>query len=114
MPTPVLAADVKALAEELTTVLDAKVNLYIELAKLQVLESFWGAKYKMGVVTLAAHLLTLMNRAGGSAGSVSSEAVGELSISYSAPTSDSELGTTTYGSMYIALRKTLNITPLVV
>jgi hypothetical protein len=114
--TPVESSDVLVYAPELSALNPAQIEIYLDLAKSFVFETKWGAKYKSGVCLLTAHFLTLQSRGGGASGHITSESVGELSVSYSslASSSDEDYKTTTYGSMYIALRKTLKITPLVV
>lgn len=113
--TSVEASDVINIAPELSSMDTGLVEFYLELAKNFVNETKWGRKYKQAVCLLTAHFLVIKNREGGSAGPVTSEAVGELSIGYgSVSDKGDELLATTYGSMYFSLRKTLTITPLVV
>lgn len=113
--TTVETSDVLVYAPELSSLDNSFVQVYLDLAKNFVFENKWERKYKQAVCLLTAHFLTIAQRAGGSAGPITSESVGELSISYgSVSDKGDELLTTTYGSMYFALRKTLKITPLVV
>ena len=113
--TTVTASDVLIYAPELSTLNNDLVEVYLELAQNFVYENKWGRKYKQAVCLLTAHFLTIKQRSAGSAGPITSESVGELSVSYGAVSDKAdELLTTTYGSMYYSLRKTLTITPLVV
>lgn len=113
MTTAVVPADVIAYAPELTG--NPLIQIYLDLAKTFVFENKWGVKYKPAVCLLTAHFLTLQLRLAGSAGPITQEAVGELSISYGAVSDKAdELQATTYGTIYLQYRKTLTITPLVV
>ena len=112
MATIVTAAQVKAFAAEFATVSDAKVDLYISYAGLFLAENKWKNRYTFGVILMACHLLSLSGRTG-AAGALSSERVGDLSVSYSSSAGDDELRTTSYGEQYISLRKTITTTPIV-
>lgn len=113
--TNVEISDVLLIAPELSNLSEPLIEFFIELAKDHVNETKWGARYKRAVCLLTAHLLTLKNRGAGGAGAITSESVGELSVSYGAVSDKADvLLTTTYGSMFYSLRKTLSITPMVV
>lgn len=113
--TVVEVADVLTYAPEISSLGNPLIQVYLDLAKNFVFETKWERKYKQAICLLTAHFCTLKNRSAGGVGPITSESVGELSISYgNVSDKGDELLTTTYGSMYYALRKTLKITPLVV
>lgn len=84
-------------ADLLTTVLDSTC---------QMLGDCWGAKKSWGHVYLAAHFATVAQ--GNAGGPVSSRSIDKISESYAVqPPSDPDLGSTKWGLLYLALRKTL-------
>lgn len=108
--------DLKKIAPELESETAARLQFFIDFAIQSVNSSVFGDKSDKAVTLLAAHFLTLSNR-GGAGGSVTSEKVGDLSRSYSAPSGkigESELATTAYGQMFLTLLKSLSISPRVV
>lgn len=112
----VSATDIKKFAPELESEPNSRIQFFIDFALLSVNASVFGDKTDKAVALLTAHFMTLSNR-GGSGGSVTSEKVGDLSRSYSAPSgkvSESELATTAYGQMFLTLLKSLSISPRVV
>lgn len=113
----ITAATVKSYAPELSSVTDEMVELYIGLAKDNIAESVWGNKYDRAVNMLTCHYLTMRGRAAsGAGGPVTQKKVGDLSISYGSVTgymSENQLLSTEYGAIYIHMRKTLIITPIV-
>ncbi len=107
----VVVADVEALATELTG--NSRLALFLAQAQRQVNYTEWGSLADDGVKYLTAHLTTVAVRASASGGAIprgplTSETVGPLSRSYAAPAAssgaDGELGSTTYGQRYLALR----------
>jgi len=74
----------------------------IALAELQVAPGLCGDKRPMLVAYLAAHMLTIANRQGGAAGSVTSVKEGQLAETYgNAGASHSPgIGATSYGQEY--------------
>ncbi|WP_448510326.1 DUF4054 domain-containing protein [Immundisolibacter sp.] len=113
MPIAITSTDITNVAPELSTQANERIELFIEYARLFVNEAKWEAKAKFGTILYCCHLLTLATR-GGAGGSVASEKVGELQVNYSTPQTDVELNSTSYGQMFLQLRKTLPFTPLVV
>lgn len=112
----VTAQDLKKLAPELETETTSRLQFFIDFAVMNVNTSYFGDKTDKAVTLLAAHFLSMANR-GGAGGSVTSEKVGDLSTSYSAPSgkvSESELATTAYGQMFLTILKSLSISPRVV
>lgn len=114
MATQVEIADVLVYAPELSTLSNPFLQIYLDLAKNFVFESKWERKYKQAVCLLTAHMVSMTSTGANNSGPIASESVGELSISYSNGQMDDELQSTTYGEIYLMLRKTLKITPLVV
>lgn len=96
----------------------------IELARQFVCEEKWSLKALQAIAIMTAHLLTEMGYGDGSTGSATSgpvtmEKVGDLQRSYAAlssnnfSVSEQLLATTKYGRLFLALRKTIPVTPLV-
>jgi len=112
---PITPQDIKAFAAELENETDERINLFIEYGLSFVNETKFGRKFKLAHVLITCHLITAAGR-GGNGGGVTSESVGELSRSYGQTTGSGtdELATTSFGQQFIALRKTLLRTPLVV
>lgn len=92
-----------------------QITTAIDVAKLSVDSKVWKTKYDAGVAFLAAHILTMIARAGVS-GAVIEETVGEVTQRYSSPISDGKRDqylATSYGAEYLRLRNTLVFTPMV-
>lgn len=116
MVTPVI---VKQYAPELEPLDDFKVQLYIDMAKVNVAESFFGTAYDQALSMLTCHYLTM---AGGSSntgpapGPVTSKSVGDLSVGYGSAEgwkSDGSLRTTEYGRIYLHIRNSIPRSPIV-
>jgi len=98
---------------------DARLNLFLGMAASRLDAVEWGIFYSEGVANLAAHFLTMANRAaaggitGGDSGVVSGRSAGDLSISYGAVSgvnfsaSEADLAATSYGVTVIGLRNML-------
>lgn len=74
----------------------------------------WGAKGSSAFVYLASHLLTVAQ--GGEAGVVTSRSIDRISTGYASTgfdTSDAALASTRWGRLYLALRQTVLIGPVV-
>ena len=87
----------------------------LEVAGSMISLECWGTKASNGHLLLAAHLLQLFAGAGGASagGPVASRTIGKISESYAVATqADAELATTTYGQLYLTLRKTLLLLPI--
>lgn len=109
------AGSVKAIAPELAGVSDSKFSAFITHASMFVDEGVWRAKYDTGHTYMTAHLMTLsLGERDGVGGPITSEAVGGVSASYgqSGP-SEEELDSTSYGQVFVALRRTIATGPLV-
>jgi hypothetical protein len=111
MAKPV-AADISAFAPELASEGDPRITLMIDYAAEFMNETKWGSRYKFGLILLTCHILTV-GRRNGAAGSIASESLGDHSISFSTPDSNEFLQTSHYGQQYVALRRTLGISPQV-
>lgn len=115
MSVTVTQSDITNVAPELAGESPERVNIFIEYAGLIVCCKKWGKKAKLATILMVAHLLTMSNREG-KGGAVTSETVGDYSQSYGSGTSagNEELGSTSYGTQYLMLRKTLLASPLIV
>lgn len=107
---------------EFDSVLDARIQLFIDDAELILNEVYWGEKFDLGTSYYVAHELTrgTKTEAGSSlsSGLVASKAVDGVSISYTnkTPTADDEgyYASTSYGQKYLALRKNLGVPAFVI
>jgi len=104
--------DVKDLAPELDTEDDARLARFIVHANSYINKANWGAKADFARAVMAAHLITVSNRKG-KGGAVDSEKAGDLSRSYSEGVSKDELGTTSYGQLFISMRRSI-VLPMVI
>ena len=80
-------------------------------------EGVWGEKHVIAQSLVAAHIVTLAQEGSdGPAGPVVSESAGGLSRTYASGSggteSDAYWSSTSYGRRYLALRRTLPLTPL--
>ena len=75
----------------------------------------WGVKTDEGVKLMTAHLLALEGR-GGSAGSITSQKVGDLERKFSDPMSNGGdvLMSTSYGAQFLSVEKSLVTSPFIV
>lgn len=116
--------DVTDVAPEFASTAEESIELFIEQARIFVNESVWGEKKgKAGIIYMACHMMKEMGLGSGGisdgAGAVTQEKVGDLSKSYgdlgngSRNETDKILMTTKYGKMFLLLKKTLVITPMV-
>lgn len=101
------------IAPELASETPTRLDLFLELAASRISPEVFGRVYVQAVAYLAAHLLTLANRAqdvGTAApGAVQSASTGGVSVAFGstgAPlsVSDAALGQTNYGLQYLELR----------
>lgn len=107
----VSAATVKNIAPEFEDQDDSRVDTFIGYAEMYVNTTTWGTKADYATALFTAHLMTI-SASGGSTG-VTSERVGDLATSY-AVNSSNDLGTTSYGKLFLTLRKSLVISPNVI
>lgn len=114
VPTP---TDLKARYPEFKQA-DETVGLVISEAALEVAQSAWGKFYASGVLALAAHMLSIETRRGGTGagampGPVTGKKAGEIQFNYAAPPVNSmdeaALASTAYGQRYLHLRKLIAI-----
>ena len=102
---------------EFDTILDARIQLFIDDAVIVLNESFWDTKYDLGLSYLTAHYLALSIKsdAGSNAPNapVANKSVDGVSIGYTNPTFDTSseayYGSTGYGQRYLVLRSTLGV-----
>lgn len=112
MATTVTAADVISFAPELESEGTTRIELMLEHSDNFLNEGRWGRKFKLAKILLTCHILTIGKRNGAS-GAVVSESLGDQSIAFSSPDSNEMLNLSHYGQQYLALRKTLGSSPLV-
>lgn len=84
-----------------TLALNANASAYVEQAREELSDCFFGTNYEKAVALLTAHTMTMAldpMRAGGTAGSITSKSEGQLSVGFSAGSaSGSDWGQTSYG-----------------
>lgn len=110
----------RAVAPQFEDESDESLEVYLEMAADRLDASAWGKLFEQGAVYLAAHLLTVRNRAqqaaqhGGTAGGgVTSVSEGDQSISYAeggktaSTPSEEALSSTQYGQQFLSLRNQL-------
>lgn len=74
----------------------------------------WGEKADCAHRYLTGHFLAMQGGGSGEGGAVSSRKIDKLSISFAvSPPSDADLGNTKWGRMYMALKSTLLLLPIV-
>ena len=95
-------ADVETIAPELSTVAFETQQAILADVDAQLSEPNIGARrYPIACKLLAAHIATLLKRAEGNSGQVTSESVGSVSRSYAtAPLKDPIYDSTKYGIQY--------------
>lgn len=115
VPTP---ANLKARYPEFVQADDNQVGLVISDAELEVDQTAWGKFYALGVLALAAHMLSIESRRGGTGagampGPLTSKKAGEIQLGYAAPPVNSMdeavLSSTAYGQRYLHLRRLIAI-----
>nr|DAP81432.1 MAG TPA: head to tail adaptor [Caudoviricetes sp.] len=111
------AADFLNKFPEFKAVDEARIELSLDEAKLQVTEKIWGRFYEVGVLHLAAHILAMQGALSAEATNssqplreIGSKAVGSLSVSYTSSKTgfESESGSyylTKYGQRYLELKR---------
>lgn len=105
MPTLLPVQILTAIAPETDCVPEERRNVILALAEDQTGQAFGSAR-NHAVALLAAHMLTIGNRAG-NAGAVSQAKEGDLSLSYAVNQyTDDALDGTSYGQELKRLRKT--------
>lgn len=90
-------------------------NVVYPLVKQMVREPKFGALTKAAQTYLAAHILSLAATDSGGRGPLSSESIGDISVSYTLPylNQTSVLASTQYGLMFLELQRKV-ITPVFV
>lgn len=99
-------SDVTTLAPELASVNPAQLALIVDvLTQAMISVDDWGTRLSEGHTLLAAHWATIELNPAGAGGVVTSRRLDKISETYQvAAMSDSELSTTKYGRMFLALR----------
>ncbi len=106
----------RQIAPELGDVSTERLDFFVDIAKLRNDQTVWGQKYDYAVALDACHELTLASR-GGYSGPITQAKVGEISAGYGTFQGgqfQNPYETTSYGIMYLNLRKTILITPIIV
>ena len=106
----VTATTMKALFPEFTAQLDARIEVFIDYAELEVCTTRWGDFSDKGISYLAAHFLSLAITAaasggtGGGGGPLSGKSIGDVSLSFARSSSGGSSGDyfnqTSYGQEY--------------
>ncbi len=104
---------IKATMKEFSDVPEPDIKVYIELSAPLVSKKRFGNLYEQAVAYLAAHRMKMDGRGAtvggfGSMGNmvgISSISEGEVSVSFTASSSDSELGLSVYGMQFLQLRR---------
>ena len=99
----------KARFPEFSAILDARIQIFIDEAVLQLNEKSWGRYYTLGLYYLTAHSLTIAESTASGinkgSGMIASQAVGDTSVSFVSPTVDSDMQLyyqqTSYGQRYL-------------
>ena len=100
------------IAPEFAATLQATREVFINLAIAQVGTFSCNASvYDLAVANLAAHMLSISTRRGGS-GQITSETEGSLSRSFGAVANASGFGATSYGAEYLRLVSAFILTPM--
>ena len=88
----------------------ADVEVFIDMARTEMSQAYFGTQYEIALAYLTAHkmaLFTTASRSGGTAGAVSSKSEGSLSISFgSVGNSANSLNQTSFGAEYNRIRNT--------
>lgn len=86
---------------------DPAVLMALDMAENMVSESIYGKDAQIAQTYFAAHVLSMAAENSGGRGPLSSETVGDVSVSYTLPylNQTSVLGSTQYGLMYIQYRR---------
>lgn len=117
----ITAADVIDVAPEFGAESVARINRFIARALPYINPRIWGIKTDYAHALFTAHLLKGSGSASGGgpvvipAGPVTKEKMGDLEISYASATisSPSSFETTNYGQLFLQLRRTVSVSPLV-
>lgn len=116
-------ADWTAILPEFIPVGDPILQVWLDVAQDMIPISWWGVKALNGHIFLAAHLYTVANPtgvggSGGESGPVKTREIDKLRIEYESAGSGSStvdplLGATKYGRLFIVLRMSLLVLPIV-
>lgn len=97
----------RLIAKEFGDIAQQELDDVIALADMQISKTLCGDNRNTLVAYLAAHILTIANRAGGATGDIASISEGHKSITYSNSTADvrTSLSKTSYGQEFDRLSK---------
>lgn len=111
----ITANDVIDVAPEFATMDPARIQRFILRAQPYINSKIWGIKTDYAWALFTAHLLeSSENSSSSGGGPVSSEKVGDLQTTYSVPAPQSgTLSATSYGDLFIQLRKSILVSPIV-
>lgn len=105
-------AQVQQVATEFASTDSDVVQSYIDIAENYVSLSFWGEnRFNFIHALMTAHLMKQVS--GGGSGPVSSERLGDISVTYAAnAVSSDDLSSTTYGALIKQLGGSIRKTPM--
>ena len=111
----VSANELKTNFPEFASETNKRINFFIGMAERRISREHFGDKADDAVCLMAAHLLTMADRAG-AGGAITGEKVGDLSTNYASQSSKDgkgSLNATSYGQMYSDLEKSCRLGPRV-
>ncbi len=93
---------------------ETRIEKFIEIAKLSVSESVWGAKANYDTALLTAHMLTVFDRGSGVGNDIKRKKLGDEEIEYQVSRAEDphELATTSYGKEFLRCRRQLVLSPV--
>jgi hypothetical protein len=102
----VTAATVKAFAPQFAAVSDTTVNLYLDQAIEQLSASVYGTAYDRAVMLWTCHQLQVtLGASAGSAGALTGQQAGDVSVSFAAGIDSTGFRRTAYGQQYLAFAR---------
>ena len=106
-----------AIFPEFSSVVNTRIQYYMDLAIAQVGKDAFGDCYAQAVYLITAHNLTMMDPSRSENGEKSSEKVGDIAVSYNTTVAngqDAEFNQTQYGKQFIQLRNSKVVCPMIV
>jgi hypothetical protein len=91
-----------------------QIDFFLDCACSMINAQCWGSKFECGVIYLAAHLMTVAT--GADAGTASAKTIDKISVTYATTgfdTSDAAFSSTKWGRLYLAIRETILVFPVV-
>lgn len=107
-------AQVQQVASEFASTSDEIIQSYIDIAANYVSLAYWGEdRFNYIHALMTAHLMKQVLGGGSGTGPVTSERLGDISVSYAASASAAdELASTCYGALITQLRRSILQTPM--